>query len=110
MEEKKERLLNMSPYDDIEDQEVINVLGEKWVFQHMLSSDLKRLENSARNPRTGSIDGARLSRAFYDAVVLGQADENGKLITGTKLSYDKLKDKVVNAFDSAITSFLGYTG
>lgn len=109
MTEEKQLIKSTAPYDDLKDQEVISVLGVDWVFQHMLSSDLKRYEKDARNPRTGSVDGARLSRSFYQAVVLGRADEKGNLIPGTRLPYNELKDRVVNAFDSAITSFLGYT-
>ena len=98
------------PYAHIKDQEVVDVLGVAWVFQHMLSPDLKRLERSARNPRTGTIDGARLSRAFYEAVVLGRADDKGSVIPGSRIPYDNLKDQVGNAFDAALTSFLGYSG
>ena len=113
MSEEKKRQLELDaaadPYAYLQDQEVVNVLGIPWVFQHMFVADLKRLERAARNPRTGNIDGARLSRLFYDAVVLGRADENGNLMPGTKIPYDQLKDRVANAFDTAITSFLGYT-
>ena len=113
MSEEKKRQLELDslgdPYAHLQDQEVVHVLGVPWVFQHMLVADLKRLERAARNPRTGNLDGARLSRLFYDAVVLGRADEDGNLIPSSKIPYDQLKDRVANAFDAAITSFLGYT-
>jgi len=112
-EETKKRQLDLAdlgdPYAHLKDQEVVDVLGVPWVFQHMLVADLKRLERAARNPRTGNLDGARLSRLFYDAVVVGRADESGSPIPGSKIPYDQLKDRVANAFDAAITSFLGYT-
>ena len=113
MSEEKERPLKLDtedPYASIKDQEIIDVLGVAWVFQHMLSPDLKRLERAARNPRTGNIDGARLSRSFYENVVLGRPNEKGQVIPGSRIPYDQLKDQVGNAFDTALTSFLGYTG
>lgn len=98
------------PFEDITEQEVVDVLGIPFVFQHMLVRDMKRLEKQARNPRTGDVDGARLFRSFYDTVVLGRADDTGNLVPGTKTDYDSLIDRVANAFDVAITSFLGYGG
>ncbi len=114
MDEEGKRQLSFDPqadpFGDIDEQEVVDVLGVPFVFQHMLVKDLKRLEKQARNPRSNEVDGARLSRSFYANVVLGRADENGQLIPGTKPQYDNLIDKVANAFDAAITSFLGYGG
>ena len=111
-EEERQRTFDpqADPFEDIDEQEVVDVLGVSFVFQHMLVKDLKRLEKQARNPRTDNTDGARLSRSFYTNVVLGRADQDGQLIPGSKPVYDDLIDKVANAFDAAITSFLGYGG
>ena len=93
---------------DVPDQEVVFVRERPYVFQMILAADQKRLENKCRHPRSRQLDPARLLRELYNAVVLGQADAQGHLIPGSKKPYQELTAREGNAFDTAITSFLGY--
>jgi len=88
--------------------EVRTVLGERFVFQQLLGADLKRLERGARNPRTDRTDSDRLLRAWYDAVVIGRADDAGNPIPASKVSFNELSAPGLNAFEAELTSFLGY--
>ncbi len=91
----------------------VKVGPKHWAFQQVNGDYLKTAQHKARNPRTGQTDDRRLFRVWYDDVVLGEAVLDGKenctgVKPGTRIPIEQLNAPAYNAFEAALTSFLGY--
>jgi len=91
----------------------VKVGPKHWALQQVNGDYLKAAQRKARNPRTGQTDDRRLMRVWYDDVVLGEAvmDERGNCTgvkPGTRIPIENLNAPAYNAFEAALTSFLGY--
>ena len=109
-EEIKEASIdNVQHEPKVWDEEIYQVGDRRWKFRHIPGLAMKKLQRSCRNPRTGDIDEVRYFQRLCEEIIVGEVDENGTLIPGSRFDPAHEPEVVCTKMEDALMTFLGYS-